>query len=34
MGYVKSNAMPLVIGVAVGMFVMPYVMNMIKNRAA
>ena len=34
MGYVKSNAMPLAIGVVVGMFVVPYVMNFVKSKTA
>lgn len=34
MGYVKSNAMPLAIGVALGMFVVPYVLRMVQSKTA
>ncbi len=34
MGYVKSNAMPLAIGIAIGVFAVPYIMNFVKSRAA
>ncbi len=32
MGYVKSNAMPILIGIAIGYIVVPYAMNFVKNR--
>ena len=34
MGYLKSNAMPIAIGVALGMFVVPYVMNFVKSKTS
>lgn len=32
MGFVKNNAVPIAVGVALGYFAVPYLMNLVKNR--
>lgn len=32
MGKVKANAVPLLIGAALGYFLVPYVLNAVRNR--